>query len=105
MGLTTLMQVALALGSVAAGAYMRRTGKYYWLTMSMGAAALLSMTVIATFTTKTPQWLLWLAIVPSGFGVSGIITSTLIALIACVKKEDIAVATGGRCRVSRRMCP
>lgn len=63
--------------------------------MSMGAAALFSMAVIATFTPNTPQWLLWLAIVPSGFGVSGIITSTLIALIACVKKEDIAVATGG----------
>lgn len=74
---------------------MRHTGKYYWLTISMAASALVSMSVIATFSTRTPQWLLWVAIVPSGFGISGIITSTLIALIACVQKEDIAVATGG----------
>jgi MFS family permease len=90
-------KIALALGSVAAGAWMRRTGKYYWLTISMAASALLSMSVIATFSTHTPQWLLWVAIVPSGFGMSGVITSTLIALIACVRKEDIAVATGGTC--------
>lgn len=61
----------------------------------MAGSALLSMIVISTFTTKTPEWLLWIAIVPSGFGISGLITSTLIALIAVVKKEDIAVATGG----------
>lgn len=61
----------------------------------MAASALLSMSIIATFSTHTPSWLLWVAIVPSGFGMSGVITSTLIALIACVRKEDIAVATGG----------
>jgi MFS family permease len=90
-----VFKIALAAGSVAAGAYMRHTGKYYWFTITMAAFVLLSMSVIATFTPRTPQWILWVAIVPSGFGASGIITSTLIALIACVKKEDIAVATGG----------
>ncbi|KAJ9127491.1 hypothetical protein QFC24_000900 [Naganishia onofrii] len=86
--------IALAAGSVAAGAWMRHTGKYYWLTVSMAGSAFLSMIVISTFTTKTPEWVLWLAIVPSGFGISGLVTSTLIALIAVVRKEDIAVATG-----------
>jgi hypothetical protein len=90
-----LSQIALAAGSVAAGAWMRHTGKYYWLTVSMAGSAFLSMIVISTFTTKTPEWVLWLAIVPSGFGISGLVTSTLIALIAVVRKEDIAVATGG----------
>lgn len=86
--------IALALGSVAAGAYMRHTGRYWWLTAFMAALTLASCVAIATFDIQTPEWLLWTAIAPHGFGVSGVITSTLIALIAAVDHADIAVATG-----------
>jgi len=37
---------------------------------------------------------LWFDIVPQGFGMASFITTTLIAMIAGVIKEDMAVATG-----------
>jgi len=37
---------------------------------------------------------LWLDLIPHGFGMASFITSTLIAMIAGVYKEDMAVATG-----------
>jgi len=37
---------------------------------------------------------LWLDIVPQGFGMASFITTTLIAMIAGVAREDMAVATG-----------
>jgi len=37
---------------------------------------------------------LWLDLIPHGFGIASMITSTLIAMIANVAREDIAVATG-----------
>ncbi|KAG7528342.1 hypothetical protein FFLO_06219 [Filobasidium floriforme] len=86
--------IALALGSVAAGAYMRATGKYWWMTSFMAGLAVVSSLAMTQFTVDSPDWLLWIAIVPNGFGVSGVITSTLIALIGSVKTEDMAVATG-----------
>lgn len=73
---------------------MRATGKYWWMTVFMACLGLASSLIMTTFTTKTPDWLLWIGIVPSGFGMSGVVTSTLIALIGSVKREDMAVATG-----------
>lgn len=87
--------IALAVGSVAAGWYMRHTGRYWWLSVFMAAVATFSTVVMATFTTKTPEWILWTAIIPLGFGTAGLITSTLIALIGAVDHSDVAVATGG----------
>ncbi|KAH9007070.1 vacuolar amino acid permease [Lactarius hatsudake] len=86
--------IALSSGSVFAGWIMRRTGKLYTLTLVSAALAVWSSIQIAMWSENSSQWHLWVDIVPQGFGMASVITSTLIALIACVSKTDVAVATG-----------
>lgn len=57
------------------------------------------MTIVAAtniifWTDSTSTFHLWFDIVPQGFGMASVITTTLIAMIASVAKEDMAVATG-----------
>ncbi|CAE6435084.1 unnamed protein product [Rhizoctonia solani] len=88
-----LVLIAVSCGSVFAG-MMRRTGKLYWLTIASAAGALLSAALISSWNESTHHLHLWLDIAFGGFGMSSLITSTLIALIASVDKKDYAVATG-----------
>jgi len=75
---------------------MRTTGRYWWMTVFMAGLTVISSFAMTRFKVDSPEWLLWIAIIPNGFGASGVITSTLIALIGSVKVEDMAVATGSR---------
>ncbi|KIL00356.1 hypothetical protein PAXRUDRAFT_29848 [Paxillus rubicundulus Ve08.2h10] len=86
--------VALSTGSVLAGWWMRRTGKLYNLTLASAALCVVASILVASWNDQTSNFHLWLDIVPQGFGMSSLITSTLIAMIASVYKEDMAVATG-----------
>ncbi|KAG8907221.1 hypothetical protein FRB99_005045 [Tulasnella sp. 403] len=86
--------VAIAAGSVMAGLYMRITGKFYYWTLFSGILGISSSAMIASWGPSSRSYHFWLDIIPGGFGQSSIITSTLIALIACVGREDMAVATG-----------
>ncbi|KAF8558994.1 vacuolar amino acid permease [Imleria badia] len=88
--------VALSMGSVIAGwsVRMRKTGKLYGLTLVSAALCILASVLVASWNEKTPTLRLWLDIVPQGFGMASLITTTLIAMIAGVYKEDMAVATG-----------
>ncbi|THH09058.1 hypothetical protein EW145_g2271 [Phellinidium pouzarii] len=86
--------VAISTGSVFAGWMMRRTGKLYFLTIASVAAATTATISICFWGDNTSTWHLWLDIVPQGFGMASLITTTLIAMIASVTKEDLAVATG-----------
>lgn len=86
--------IALSSGSVFAGWVMRRTGKLYTLTLVSAALAVYSSIQIAMWNENSSQWHLWVDIVPQGFGMASLITTTLIAVIACVAKTDVAVATG-----------
>ncbi|TDL29278.1 vacuolar amino acid permease [Rickenella mellea] len=86
--------VALSTGSVFAGWMMRRTGKLYGLTIGSVLGAT-TATILICFWNEKSSWIhLWLDIVPQGFGMASLITTTLIAMIASVTKEDLAVATG-----------
>ena len=60
---------------------MRRTGKLYTLTLVSAALAVYSSTQIAMWKENSPQWHLWVDIVPQGFGMASVITSTLIVRI------------------------
>ncbi|CEL57819.1 Multidrug resistance protein fnx1 OS=Schizosaccharomyces pombe (strain 972 / ATCC 24843) GN=fnx1 PE=2 SV=2 [Rhizoctonia solani AG-1 IB] len=80
--------------SVFAGWMMRKTGKLYWLTIVSATGALLSAILISFWNKSTHHLHLWLDIMFGGFGMSSLVTSTLIALIASVDKKDYAVATG-----------
>ncbi|KDQ16463.1 hypothetical protein BOTBODRAFT_129843 [Botryobasidium botryosum FD-172 SS1] len=85
---------AISCGSIFAGWYMRRTGKFWWLTVYTVLLILGANIALSMWDENTPGWHMWLDIVPGGFGSASFTTSTLIALIAAVKKEDMAVATG-----------
>ncbi|KAI0269230.1 vacuolar amino acid permease [Gloeopeniophorella convolvens] len=86
--------VAISTGSVFAGWIMRRTGKLYSLTLLSALCAVCATVMVAMWNEHSPQWHLWLDVVPQGFGMASLITTTLIAVIACVSKADVAVATG-----------
>ncbi|KAK7061583.1 multidrug resistance protein fnx1 [Favolaschia claudopus] len=86
--------IAISCGSVAAGWMMRRTGKLYTLTLAAAASSISANVLVIFWNENTSAWHLWLDIVPQGFGMASFITTTLIAMIAGVIKEDMAVATG-----------
>ncbi|KAK5126758.1 hypothetical protein LTR85_009692 [Meristemomyces frigidus] len=82
-------------GSLAGGYYMRKTGKYYWLTVLAYFFLVVGMTIIflcsGVLVNSTVGIILAMAL--SGFS-SGIgSTCALIALIANCSREDQAVAT------------
>ncbi|ETW84316.1 major facilitator superfamily [Heterobasidion irregulare TC 32-1] len=86
--------VALSTGSVFAGWIMRRTGKLYTLTLVSVLMTVMASLLVVQWRDASATWHLWLDIVPQGFGMASLITSTLIAMIAGVTKGDVAVATG-----------
>jgi len=86
--------IAISTGSVFAGWVMRRTGKLYTLTLLSAMCPLYASTMVAMWNDNSSKWHLWGDLVPQGFGIASIITTTLIAIISCVSKEDVAVATG-----------
>lgn len=73
---------------------MRRTGKLYCLTLGSAFLMLLATLLVARWSNNSPPFHLYMDIVPQGLGMASLITSTLIAMIANVSKEDMAVATG-----------
>ncbi|KAG2077592.1 vacuolar amino acid permease [Suillus decipiens] len=86
--------IALSTGSMIAGWMMRRTGKLYRLTLASVGLTIIASICLALWNDNTSQYHLWLDIIPQGFGMASLITTTLIAMIASVYKEDMAVATG-----------
>ncbi|KAF7355174.1 Vacuolar amino acid permease [Mycena sanguinolenta] len=86
--------IAISCGSVTAGWLMRRTGKLYTLTLAAAASSISANVLVIFWNENTSGWHLWLDIVPQGFGMASFITTTLIAMIAGVVKEDMPVATG-----------
>lgn len=60
---------------------MRKTGKLYFLTLASVAASVVAAVSICFWNDNTSQWHLWLDIVPQGFGMASLITTTLIVSI------------------------
>ncbi|ONH68213.1 Multidrug resistance protein fnx1 [Cyberlindnera fabianii] len=80
-------------GSVGAGYYMKTTGKYYYLNIISGFIAVFGTLRIAMINPSYTTFEQYLLIVTQGMGVSVIITSTLLALIAAVPHEHQAATT------------
>lgn len=82
-------------GSLAGGYYMKRTGKYYWLTVTSYTFLVLGTVVIVLasgpLTSSTPLILTGLCIAGFTNGIG--VTSTLIGLIANATPADQAIAT------------
>jgi hypothetical protein len=70
---------ALSLASVMAGLYMKQTGVYYRYNFVNSLLMVVSTAWMITLTPSTPDWVTYIAIVPSGFGISGVLTCTLLA--------------------------
>ncbi|GMK57002.1 hypothetical protein CspeluHIS016_0308420 [Cutaneotrichosporon spelunceum] len=83
-------------GSLAVGFIMRATGRYYPAMVASGIIVVFSCAMMLTWSENTPEWLTWVAPSPAGFGYAGVLTTTLVALMADVAKEgtgEIAVGT------------
>ncbi|KAF9045890.1 MFS general substrate transporter [Hymenopellis radicata] len=86
--------IAISTGSVFAGWMMRRTGKLYTLTLVSSGMTILAAVMVVFWNDNSSAFHLWFDLVPQAFGMSSLITTTLIAMIAGVYKEDMAIATG-----------
>lgn len=86
--------IAISTGSVFAGWYMRRTGKLYGLTLISSMLTIIASILASLWNEQSSAFHLWVDLIPQGFGMASFITTTLIAMIAGVYKEDMAVATG-----------
>ncbi|KAL7420640.1 hypothetical protein Q5752_004591 [Cryptotrichosporon argae] len=82
-----------AASSLGAGFIVRHTGRYYWLTIFGGLCGILSAVMLALWTVETPEWLLWIGFAPQALAMGGVTTLTIVALIADIGREHVAVAT------------
>ena len=72
---------------------MRWTGRYYVLNICIQIIFTAAYVLLSTFTLVTPAWEPVLSFLMSGTGYSGMLTTTLIALISAVDHKDQAVIT------------
>ncbi|WFD36004.1 hypothetical protein MCUN1_002875 [Malassezia cuniculi] len=86
--------VLLSTGSVLAGVYMQRTGRYYHYTVTCAAAAVMSMVPTLFFGANPPLVMPFVYNMVLSFSQAGVLTCTLIALINCVSREHVGVSTG-----------
>ena len=85
--------LGVATMSVVSGVVMRCTGRYYILHIVIQAVFLCSLALVSTLKLNTPAWLPFFYFFLTGLGYSGMLTVTLIALIAAVDQEYQAVIT------------
>ena len=60
---------------------MRRTGKLYSLTLTSVSLGIISSVLVSLWNFNTSEFHLWLDLIPNGFGIASIITTTLIVSI------------------------
>ncbi|KAL8699204.1 MAG: hypothetical protein Q9201_006132 [Fulgogasparrea decipioides] len=85
--------VGVGFGSVGSGLIMRWTGRYYYLSICSQIIFLVSLAMYATMQLDPPSWEPFVAFLLSGIGYSGMLTITLLALIAAVAHIHQAVIT------------
>ncbi|KAI2637369.1 major facilitator superfamily domain-containing protein [Xylaria nigripes] len=81
-------------GSLAGGLIMRRTGRYYWLTLVAHGLMLLSLIPMVLGVSLSSATITSIGISVIGFACSMLINSTLISIIANAAPEDSAIAIG-----------
>ncbi|KAL8840734.1 MAG: hypothetical protein Q9170_001172 [Blastenia crenularia] len=85
--------VGLAIGSVGSGLVMRWTGRYYLLSVCFQVISLVALAIFATLQLDSPSWESFIGFFLSGAGYCGMLTVTLLALIAAVAHIHQAVIT------------
>ena len=82
-----------AAGSISTGLIMRWTGRYYTLNFFIMLIFIAAYALVSTFNLSTPAWEPFIAFFMSGIGYSGMLTTTLLALISAVDHKDHSVIT------------
>ena len=86
-------------GSLLAGWYMRRTGKYWSAGVLSALGMVFSAALFCFWNRDMADWWTWIAPLPAGLGYAGVLTSTLVALMTNVTragKGETAVATSSK---------
>ncbi|KAF7354327.1 MFS general substrate transporter [Mycena venus] len=86
--------VTIAIGSIYAGWYMHKTGRYWWLQALSCLTVVATSVALAFWDANTPEWILYTTLVPFGFGFAVLSTTAILALISSVPQHDIPIATG-----------
>jgi MFS family permease len=83
-----------AIGSLGSGYLMKRTGKYYWLSVAMMVDFVLAIALMAAFLNlNIPEWPPFIFLFMAGLAYGAMLTITLLALISAVGHEHQAVIT------------
>ena len=85
--------VATSAGSLGSGAIMRITGRYYYLMLGTMAFFVLGAALLTTLDLNTPDWSVFVYVIPLGLGYGGMLTITLVAMISAVEHKHQAVIT------------
>ncbi|KAH8924874.1 MFS general substrate transporter [Atractiella rhizophila] len=94
-GLHMLPQsIGTTLGSAFGGWIIYKTGRYWWVSVLSGLLPIWSAYLITSLETDSPAIQRWLAIFPSGFGYSCMMSGSFIGLLASVPHSQIPVITG-----------
>ncbi|EJD45976.1 vacuolar amino acid permease [Auricularia subglabra TFB-10046 SS5] len=86
--------LAMSLGSLFAGWYLQKYGKYRMLNVVCGIFPTFAAVLIARLRQDSGWVAQWLSIVTLGFGNAVVLQTTLIALLASLDKSHTAVAIG-----------
>ncbi|KDQ59888.1 hypothetical protein JAAARDRAFT_153957 [Jaapia argillacea MUCL 33604] len=86
--------VAISLGAVFAGWAMHHTGKYRTLNLTFGIFPFIGAVLVSTMRRDSYPAQLWLSIIPLGFGNAVVLQTMLIALLAHLPRDALAVGTG-----------
>ncbi|KAI5477491.1 vacuolar amino acid permease [Pseudohyphozyma bogoriensis] len=86
--------VGMLSGSLSAGAFMHRTGKYWTSNLVAGFFPVIITLTVANLTPSSPQLLQWGALFPMGFGFGYILNTTFIAIMAAVPQAQVPAVTG-----------
>lgn len=82
-----------SIGSLGTGFIVRATGRYYWLTVICGCFSIFSSFLLASWDQNTSEFLLWTSFCPMAFSLGAVTTLTIVALIADIGRDHVAVAT------------
>ncbi|KAK2736741.1 hypothetical protein FQN55_001503 [Onygenales sp. PD_40] len=85
--------VGAAVGSLGLGILMRITGRYLYFNYLSSSLIIIGSALMTTYTLTTPGWQPFIFIFIFGLGYGGMLTVTLVALIAAVEHKHQAVVT------------
>ncbi|KAH9857446.1 vacuolar amino acid permease [Lenzites betulinus] len=86
--------ISVSCGSLFAGWMMHRTGRYRRLNLIFGLFPFVATVLLSFMKEDSPPIQQWLSILPMGFGNAVVLQTMLIALLAHIPADAMAVGTG-----------